>query len=119
MRMGTLIKPENIREKAEELKSNHRLMAISAIDEGNGIVLCYHFSKISGGSILNLKVRLGRGKIRTISDIIQNALGYEREIHDLFGVEFGGVKLKPLLIPKGYKKYPLRKALEDKKLSSG
>jgi NADH:ubiquinone oxidoreductase subunit C len=110
--MEASIKPDRIREKAGELKEDHRLMAISAIDEGGSITLCYHFWRLEDKEVLNLKVKVGGEEIRTISDIIPNALGYEREIHDLFGVEFVGAKLEPLLIPKGYKGYPLRKALE-------
>ena len=115
--MEATAKPEAIRDMAEKLKDAHRLMAISGIDEGGGITLCYHFWSISSNEIINLRVKLGKSNIRTISDIIPNALYYEREIHDLLGVEFGGAKLHPLLVPKGYKKYPLRKALEGKKLS--
>jgi membrane-bound hydrogenase subunit beta len=110
--MGASIKPDRIREKAGELKDSHRLMAISAIDEEGGITLCYHFWRLEDREVLNLKVKVGKEEIRTISDIIPNSLNYEREIHDLMGVEFKGAKLEPLLIPKGYKKYPLRKALE-------
>ena len=117
--MEASVKPERIREKAGELKESHRLMAISAVDEGSHITLCYHFWKLADKEILNLKVKLSSEKIHTISNILPNALGYEREIHDLFGVEFKGAKLKPLLIPEGYKKHPLRKALEERKLSPG
>jgi NADH:ubiquinone oxidoreductase subunit C len=88
-------------------------MAISAVDEGDSITLCYHFWRLSDNEVLSLKVKLGKDGIRTISDIIPNSLGYEREIHDLMGVEFEGAKLEPLLIPKGYDKYPLRKALRS------
>lgn len=110
--MEERIKPSELIKKARELKDTHRLMAISAVDEGNSITLCYHFWD-NKKEMLNLKVSV-KDRIRTISDMIPNALGYEREIHDLFGVEFEGAKLKPLLIPKGYKKHPLRKALEKK-----
>jgi len=113
--MEASVKPDKIKEKAEELKSSHRLMAISAIDEGKHVTLCYHFWDTKGNDLLNVKVKVAGHDISTISDIIPNALGYEREIHDLFGVEFEGAKLEPLLVPKGYKKYPLRKALEGKK----
>jgi NADH:ubiquinone oxidoreductase subunit C len=110
--MEASTKPDRIREKVDGLKESHRLMAISAVDEPEGITLCYHFWRLEDKEVLNLKVKVGGEEIRTISDIIPNALNYEREIHDLFGVEFEGAKLEPLLIPKGYKKYPLRKAIK-------
>ena len=110
--METSVRPNKIRDKAALLKDSHRLMAISAIDEGGPMTLCYHFWKLENKELLNVKVKVGNEEIRTISDIIPNALGYEREIHDLFGVEFEGARLEPLLIPEGYKKYPLRKALK-------
>jgi len=111
--METQAKASEIRKLAEKLKEGNRLMAISAVDEGENITLCYHFWNTAENEIRNLKVKV-RDEIDTISDIIPNASYYEREIHDLFGVEFKGAKLEPLLVPKGYKKYPLRKALEGK-----
>ena len=117
--MEASVKADKIRRKAEELRSSHRLMAISAIDEGKYITLCYHFWDMKGNELLNVKVKVAGYDISTISDVIPNALGYEREIHDLFGVEFEGAKLKPLLVPKGYKKYPLRKALGERRTTSG
>jgi len=117
MLMEATAKPEAIRDMAKKLKDTHRLMAISGIDEGGSITLCYHFWSISGKEITNLRLKVGKSDIQTISDIIPNALYYEREIHDLLGVEFRGAKLHPLLVPKGYKEYPLRKALEGRKLS--
>ncbi|MEM3555382.1 MAG: NADH-quinone oxidoreductase subunit C [Candidatus Micrarchaeia archaeon] len=111
--MEAEIKPNEIRELAEKLKETDRLMAITAVDEGKNIMLCYHFWRVAENEIRNVKVKV-KDEVDTISDIIPNASYYEREIHDLFGVEFKGAKLEPLLIPKGYKKYPLRKALEEK-----
>jgi NADH-quinone oxidoreductase subunit C len=79
--------------------------------DDNLIELLYHFDK--AGAILTLRVLLPEKEqaIPTISDIIPGALLYEREIHDLYGVDFTGhPSLHKLVLPDEWndQSYPLK-----------
>jgi len=53
--------------------------------------------------------------VKSIAPIMKGAEWIEREIHELFGVEFDGhLNMKPLLLPDGWPKdkYPLRRDCE-------
>lgn len=92
-----------------------RFCTISAVDTLQGIELIYHFSHDADGIIINLRVLLKDNKspeIDSIGKFIKAAEWIEREIRELFGVNFKGhPNPKHLLLvdewPKG--SYPLRK----------
>jgi Ni,Fe-hydrogenase III component G len=71
-------------------KYRARLSTISADDRGLDLDLLYHMSL--GSTYINLKLVLPKEILRvsSISNIIAGASWAEREIHDLFGVEFEG-----------------------------
>ncbi|SVB37428.1 uncharacterized protein METZ01_LOCUS190282, partial [marine metagenome] len=49
-------------------------------------------------------------EIQTVSDIWRAANWYEREAHDLFGVDFSGhPDMSPLILFDGFEGYPGRK----------
>src|SRR5512147_871267 len=50
--------------------------------------LIYHF--VSGSTVLNFKVQTQQNSIQSIALLIPTANWIEREIHDLYGVEFVG-----------------------------
>ncbi|MGQ9551731.1 MAG: NADH-quinone oxidoreductase subunit C [Candidatus Bathycorpusculaceae bacterium] len=88
------------------------LLAISGLEIEGRIELLYHLGK--NGLLLTLRVKLPPNKLVTpsIIDIIPGADPYEREVHDLFGVNFEGhSKLARLILPDDWPKgdYPLRK----------
>jgi len=59
--------------------------------------------------------------LQSLVDLIPGAAIYEREVHDLFGVEFeGNPDLSPLLLPDGWPEgvYPLRKWWSTERLLS-
>ena len=65
-----------------------------------------------------LKTRIPREKpdFQTITGIFPIAEPYEREIHELFGIEFEGHKrLTPLLLERGYEIPPFRKDFDTRK----
>jgi len=83
---------ESILQAAEHLSGEYgaRLVTISATDLGLDIQLLYHFSirKI----LVNLKTIVPKEDLR-IASLTPSILGanwIEREIHDLFGIEFEG-----------------------------
>ena len=67
---------------------------------------------------LIVKTRLSREKpqFQTITRIFPNAEPYEREIHELFGINFQGhPRLTPLLLERKYKIPPFRKDFDTRK----
>ena len=105
-----------IKEKVNRLK-DHRLVAIVCLDE-NDFYLNYFFDKNGKVKILRFKVSKKKPIVDSITDIYPNADYYEREIHDLFGVEFKGnpkLHLKLFLADEWKKKPPLLKKKVSKK----
>ena len=65
-----------------------------------------------------LKIRFARNKaeVETVIGIFENAEPYEREIHELFGVNFRGhPRLIPLFLERNYKIPPFRKDFDTRK----
>jgi membrane-bound hydrogenase subunit beta len=89
------------------------LSTITGTDLGQEIELLYHFA--SKGSIIvtiGIKIPKDNLTVRTITDLVPGAVLYEREIHEVLGVNFEGhPNLLPLILPEGWPQgvYPLRK----------
>ena len=96
----------------KELKFKH-LSTITGVDSGAEIEVVYHLAY--QGSIelsLGLTVPKKNPSVPTVTDLIPGAVLYEREVHDLLGVNFEGhPDLSPLVLPEGWPQdvYPLRK----------
>ncbi|MCM8791161.1 MAG: NADH-quinone oxidoreductase subunit C [Candidatus Omnitrophica bacterium] len=92
-----------------------RFNIASAVDDFDGIEILYHFAYDASGVIVTIRVILkdkDNPHIDTITTVTKAAWWIEREIHELFGVEFDGNEdLRPLLLPDDWPKgvYPLRK----------
>ena len=88
----------------------HHLSTITGEDSGDDIVLLYHFWDGRG---LTLRTTLPREgpHIRTLTDLVPGALFYEREVSEMFGVEFEGHPgVASLLLPDDWDSGPpLRK----------
>jgi NADH-quinone oxidoreductase subunit C len=87
-----------------------RISTITGYDSGKDIELIYHFPV--GRRLVNLKVRVRRDKpsIETITNLFPGAELFEREVHDLLGVDITGhPNLKRLLLDKTSPRAPLRK----------
>ncbi|MFC1507280.1 NADH-quinone oxidoreductase subunit C [Thermoproteota archaeon] len=97
---------------------NHkaRLCTISAVDNGLDFELIYHMS--IKGLMIHVKTSVIKeeSKISSVTGIIPGAMTVEREIWDLFQIEFDGISdPRPLTLPKEWrenKKAPLRKPME-------
>lgn len=80
---------------------------------GGGFVIYYTFANRKNGLLLIIKTPLnGAEEFLSVCDILPAAAGYEREIHDMFGIfPKGHPDTRPLVFhgnwPKG--NYPLRK----------
>ena len=114
-RIFLMTKRENLKKILDYLKNkmNCRMNAITCSDNLNEFELIYHLW--SGmKSMISTKIKLPRDKpeIESVTDIFPVANLFEREVHDLFGVEFlGHPDLKRIMLnedwPEG--EYPLRK----------
>jgi NADH-quinone oxidoreductase subunit C len=74
--------------------------------------LVYMFVSIEHKSRLRMKVRLSGADahVATVSDIWPAANWLEREVWDLFGIQFDGhPDLRRLLMPEDWEGFPLRK----------
>jgi NADH-quinone oxidoreductase subunit C len=84
------------------------ISTISGVDlgvEANEIEIVYFVSSIQHKHKLTIKARLPRigGKIATISGILKGANWFEREIWELFGVDFEGhPNLERFLLPEDW-----------------
>lgn len=92
-----------------------RFNIASAVDDHDAIEILYHFSDDPAGFVVTIRAIIrekGDPHIDTITKVTRSAWWIEREIHELFGVEFNGNEdLRPLLLPDDWPSgvYPLRK----------
>lgn len=92
-----------------------RMNTMSAVDTFNGFEILYHFSYDKRGLTLSLRATIKdktNPAIDTITDITRSAWWIEREIHELFGINFrNNDDLRTLLLPDDWPEgvYPLRK----------
>jgi len=91
-----------------------RFNTASGVDTPGGIEILYHFTIDKINLMISLRVRLDKNDphIDSITPVMEGAEWIEREIHELFGVEFDGhPNMKPLLLPDDWPKdkHPLRR----------
>ncbi len=87
-----------------ELKMTY-LSSISGVDTGTSIDIVYFISSLEYKHKLTVRTKVDRlgGKIDTISTVIKGANWFEREIWELFGVEFvGHPNLTRFLLPEDW-----------------
>jgi NADH-quinone oxidoreductase subunit C len=120
------VRPEAILKTSEYLFRNAgvRFIIASAVHTRKGFEIHYHFSKDTTGLILNLHVILDRDKpeIESLSNMFNASNWIEREMHELFGINFLHHPNQDKLISEGNWAegvYPYRKdfksVTEDKK----
>ncbi len=73
--------------------------------------IVYHLYSFTGNNRLRLKVIAGEGeKVPSVAGVWPTANWLEREVYDMFGVEYEGhPDLKRILLPDGWTGHPLRK----------
>jgi NADH-quinone oxidoreductase subunit C len=111
------IYPKDIREFVNYMLRERafRFNTASGVDDFDAFEILYHFSHDSCGIVVSLRAIIKDKQsphIDTVTDITRSAWWIEREMHELFGIEFDGNKdLRPLLLPDDWPKgvYPLRK----------
>jgi NADH-quinone oxidoreductase subunit C len=93
------------------------LFCQTCVDWKTHLTMVYHLESTTYRHQLVVKVQLERNKpeIETVSHIWRTAEFNEREVYELFGVNFlNHPDLRLLILPDGWEgKYPLRKDFED------
>ncbi len=95
-----------------EAFSFESLMCETASDRGEVFVMIYHLFSTRNRMKLVVKTELPREDpvVETAEEIWRAANWYEREIYDLFGIEFiGHSDLTRILLPPDWEGHPLRK----------
>jgi len=88
------------------------LCSLTAVDWQDRFEMVYHLYSIRHGHGLVLKVDLPHDdpRIDTVTGVWRAANWHEREVYDMFGVEFNGhPDLRRILMPEGTRSFPLRK----------
>ncbi len=89
-----------------------RLGMVTAVDHGEWVVMVYRLQSRSLSAALFVKTQLRPDDLRVASvfDVWPAAHWQEREVYDLFGVEFEGhPDLRRILLPPEFEGHPLRK----------
>jgi len=92
-----------------------RFNTASGVDDFDALEILYHFSHDPSNFTISLRAVLKDKTdphIDTITTVTASAWWIERELHELFGIEFdGNSDLRTLLLPDDWPKgvYPLRK----------
>ena len=99
--------------KCKEIKSEgyDYINFITATDFEDSLVLTYLFTKNNDNEKVEINVKLGASnKIDSITQIYPGAEWQEREVFDMFGIEFKNhPKLERILMPDDWIGYPLLK----------
>lgn len=99
------VKPESIVRIAEYLykTAGLRFIIASALHTKRGFEINYHFSLDSTGLVLNIHVIINREnpQIESLSNLFNASNWIEREIHELFGINFLNHPNQEKLISEG------------------
>jgi NADH:ubiquinone oxidoreductase subunit C len=91
-RITLMIDPASLLPISEHLFKElaYRFIIASALHTKRGFEIFYHFSKDSTGLVLNLHVTLDQVKpeIESLSNMFEASNWIEREMHELFGINF-------------------------------
>jgi NADH:ubiquinone oxidoreductase subunit C len=92
------------------------MFCLTCIDWKTHLTMVYHLRSTTTLDNIVVKAKLDRDnpEIETVSDIWRTAEMLEREVYDLFGVQFlNHPDLRRLLLTDDWVGYPLRKDYED------
>jgi NADH-quinone oxidoreductase subunit C len=93
------------------------LFCLTCVDWKTHLTMVYHFTSTDHRQPVVVKVQLDRNKpeIETVSHIWRTAEFHEREVYEMFGVNFlNHPDLRLLILPDGWEgKNPMRKDFED------
>jgi NADH:ubiquinone oxidoreductase subunit C len=114
-----LIETVSWRKVAQELLSVFDLdflFCVTCVDWKSHLTMVYHLRSTTQKNIVVVKAKLDRNdpQIAAVSDIWRTAEFHEREVYDLFGVQFiDHPDLRRLFLTEEWTGWPLRKDYED------
>ncbi|MFN9595364.1 MAG: NADH-quinone oxidoreductase subunit C [Bacteroidota bacterium] len=92
------------------------LFCLTCVDWKTHLTMVYHLTSTTHRQTVVFKVKLDRAQaeVDTVCDIWRTAEFHEREVFELFGVNFiGHPDLRKLILPDDWQGFPLRKDYED------
>jgi len=93
------------------------LFSLTCIDWKTHLTMVYHLesTRYRHNMVVKIKLDAATPEVETVSDIWQTANFHEREVYELFGVNFlNHPDLRLLILPDGWEgKNPLRKDFDD------
>ena len=112
-----LVVKSNILKILAFIKENYKfnlLKSITAVDlQELGVELIYNLYSVENEEELLIST-LVKKVTESVSSIFDSAVADEKEIYDLFGIEFNGNKeLKRLYLPDDWKGHPLKKDYQE------
>lgn len=117
-----LIEPIHWKDLAEKLRDDPALrldylFCLTCIDWKTHLTMVYHLESTSYRHTIVVKSKLDRSnpQIESVANTWRTAEFHEREVYELFGVNFlNHPDLRLLILPEGWEgKNPLRKDFED------
>jgi len=116
------IEPKDWLPFAKQLRTDEQLFfnylfCLTCIDWKTHLTMIYHFTSTKYRHSIVVKSKLNRNnpEIETVSHIWRTADFHEREVYEMFGVNFlNHPDLRLLILPDGWEgKNPMRKDFED------
>ena len=116
------VEPGNFRFFAEQLRNDAALFfdylfCLTCIDWKSHLTMVYHLdsTKFRHNIVVKSKLNTASPAIATVSDIWKTANFHEREVYEMFGVNFiNHPDLRLLILPDGWEgKRPMLKDFED------
>jgi NADH:ubiquinone oxidoreductase subunit C len=120
--INLFVEPTDFRALMERLRRDEQLgfdylFCLTCVDFKTHLTMVYHLSSTHYRYNIVVKSKLEREQpeIETVCDIWRTAAFHEREVFELFGVNFRNhPDLRLLILPEGWEgKNPLRKDFED------
>ena len=118
--LNILVDPTLWKQLAKDLRQSPMqfdyLFCLTCVDWKTHMTMVYHLSGTTHRHTIVVKANVDRTnpQIETVSDIWRTAEFHEREVFELFGVQFiNHPDLRKLILTDDFEGYPLRKDFED------
>ena len=112
---STQLKPTMAALRTGKMQMNY-LFCLTCVDFKTHLTMVYHLSATTHRQSIVIKANVNREQavIETVCDIWRTAEFLEREVFEMFGVDFTNhPDLRKLILEDEFKGYPLRKDFED------
>jgi NADH:ubiquinone oxidoreductase subunit C len=118
--LNIMVEPSQWKQLAIDLRNSaflfDYLFCLTCVDWKTHLTMVYHLSSTTQRINIVIKSKLDRTtpEIETVCDIWRTAEFHEREVFELFGVNFlNHPDLRKLILTDDFEGYPLRKDFED------